>query len=436
LSLARAAFALAALAAGACTSGEPTTRSAVGAAAPPAQSAVSAVAATKNPFQRRTTRGEVAVRQLDAAVASAERRAAARPEDVTAQADLIGLLCERVARLGRIGEIDRIVAAGERVVAKAPNDAEALLVRARARATVHRFHDALSDLDRAEALGLSPGRTRAMRASIALGLGDYDRGFELAHAERLASAGTNELGMEAIALGHRQRQHEAEELFDRAAARYRGVSPFVVAWLEFERGAMWDRAGDALLAERWYRAAVTRLPQYAHAVGHLAHLATRVEGEKLLRSIVESSDDPEHRGALALVLADEAQSQAEARALRADTEAAYERLLAKHPLAFADHAGWFFLEVTSDAERALEVAELNVAARPTPEARTLFVTALTRAGETDEACDAADDALAKRYPTPGLKRAAASAFKACGRDFEAAELERELGESARHGHAH
>jgi hypothetical protein len=43
----------------------------------------------------------------------------------------------------------------------------------------------------------------------------------------------------------------------------------------------------------------------------------------------------------------------------------FEALLDKHPLAFADHAAEFYAGSGNDCRRALELARMNVANRPT-----------------------------------------------------------------------
>ena len=71
----------------------------------------------------------------------------------------------------------------------------------------------------------------------------------------------------ALAVLHAERNElaPAEALFTACLARYRGVSPFPVAHLECLRGRMWQRAGDAPRARRWYARAIERVPAYAPA---------------------------------------------------------------------------------------------------------------------------------------------------------------------------
>ena len=62
--------------------------------------------------------------------------------------------------------------------------------------------------------------------------------------------------------------------------------------------------------------------------------------------------------------------------------AGFEALLARHPLAFADHAAEFYLDSGGDARRAFELARLNLANRPTARAYELYADASDRCGES------------------------------------------------------
>src|SRR4029450_3980884 len=104
---------------------------------------------------------------------------------------------------------------------------------------------------------------------------------------------------------------EAERLFTEARRRYRGVSPFPVASLDFGRGLMWLGQRDLHTARAWFDAAVQRVPAYAPALGHRgkgdAALGGRGDATALLRPLAVSSDAPEYAASLASVLSDAGQ---------------------------------------------------------------------------------------------------------------------------------
>ena len=170
----------------------------------------------------------------------------------------------------------------------------------------------------------------------------------------------------------------AERFFDESRARYRGVSPFPLAQLDFRRAQMWLAQGDLHRARSWLGAAHRRLPGYAPAQGHLAEVEAAL-GETdsaiaRLRPLTISSDDPDYAAQLARILSEVGRVE-EAREWRARAAARYDELVARHLEAFADHAAEFWLEVGGDPDRALWLARRNLEVRQTPRAHEL----LTRA---------------------------------------------------------
>ncbi|MCA9624541.1 MAG: hypothetical protein KC731_36205 [Myxococcales bacterium] len=362
-----------------------------------------------------TTSQAVAVRHLDDRIAEVERLLRHRPGDVKLTARLVGELSIQASRLGQLVALDRMVALGEGAVTQHPDDPKAYALRARVRAAVHRFDEALADLDAAVERGLPASDTVGSRASILLGLGRYDEALRAAEEAETQRATSANVAVVAAILGHMERYADAEARFRQAEALYRGVNPFDLAWIYFTWGQMWEHAGKVEEAALRYRAALDRLPGYAHAAGHLAGSLPDDEAVPLLEGIVASSDDPEYRAALASLR--ERREPGTGRALLAEATAGFAGLMTKHPHAFADHAGWFYLRV--DPDRAVEVAELNLKARQPVEAYELLLAALSRAGESDEACRRADEALGRPYGTPALRRRAADAYRRCGRADEA-----------------
>jgi tetratricopeptide (TPR) repeat protein len=375
-----------------------------------------AVASSK---PQRTTRSVIAIRGLDKKIAGLERRLKHFPKQVLNKPALIGWLSSRASALGRVSDLDRMVELADEL-AKEPVNQRNLLARAKAYGHVHRFAKALALLDQLDAMQKRPSAaTREARGVVLMALGKYREAFV-----RLRQDGkpphTSKLGLEAMVLGRLGRYREADEKFMAAERAYRDVSPFVFAWLYFQRASMWDRAGDGEKAERYYRRAVHHLPEHAHAVSHLTSFVSPSEAERLLEAVVKTSDDPEYRAALgALKNAREPKS---GDALIEEAKRGYDALMAKHPLAFADHAGWFYLGVGRDPHRAVEVASMNLSARHTPEAFELKIASLLAVGEHDEACETAHEAIAAPFLPLALGAACAGAFEACGQTLQAAEL--------------
>jgi tetratricopeptide (TPR) repeat protein len=322
-----------------------------------------------------TTSGVIALANLQAQIDGMEAQAAVGWLAMAGRANLIDLLLLRGHVLGRIADYERAVALAEQLVRDGPADSSAFLVRARTRATLHRFAEALTDLDAAERIGLDRAALGAERAAIFQALGRYDDALALRRnaAERRPDFAT--LGALAGLQAERGWFADAERLFAEARRRYQRVSPFPPAMLDFQRGLMWLEQGDLRTARLWLEAAQRRVPAYAAALGHLAEvgaaLGQREAAIARLRPLAASSDDPEYAAQLAGVLSDAGQEQ-EARDWRAKAAARYDELIARHPAAFVDHATEFWLTIGANAGRALQLAQQYIAIRQTPRAYALF----------------------------------------------------------------
>ena len=133
----------------------------------------------------------------------------------------------------------------------------------------------------------------------------------------------------------------AEDLFDKCQSLFRGVSPFRLAQLEFQRGHMRQEHQHLPRAGEWRMAAWQRLPAYTQAEGHLAEVESAMgqhdEAISGLGRLVTTSDDPDYAAQLARILAETGQLE-DADLWRAQAKARYNQLIASHPAAFADHA--------------------------------------------------------------------------------------------------
>jgi tetratricopeptide (TPR) repeat protein len=303
-----------------------------------------------------TTSGAIAVANLEHGIA--------RHGDVD-------LLLERARFLGDHEALDRAAAAAEASAATA----ESLLRRARTRAAVHRFTDALADAEAAARAGARPDRAGAVRTSVLVATGRADEVVPELECLAALRPGFATAGALAGAYGAVGRFAEADALYQAALAELDTTSPFPYAWTEFARGVMWaEQAGDPARGEAAYRRALAYLPQFAAANLHLAEIeAARGDlGAALARlaPVADATPEPE-----VLALLGQLHVRTGQRELgRAEIEQArrrFESLLERHALAFADHAAEFYLGPGADPARADALARVNLANRPTPRARAL-----------------------------------------------------------------
>ncbi len=391
-------------------------------ARPNSATAGSDAAAAKHAL--RTTSPAVALENFRAQLANAERRAKTAPADLGALSALVSAHLEQASRLGVLSSFETADAASKRALAAHPKNPAAHMLRASVYAALHHFDEADRALALAEKLGAPQGELEQARATLAMARGHYDEAFASFDARAKSHGDTVSSTLLAICLGHMQRTAESDAKFEAATEAFHDTSPFVLAWVEFERGAMWERAGDEARARQYYRQAVTRLPAFAHAVGHLAALLPPAEAKTLLEGVARTSDDPEYLATLATV--EDALAAGSGRAHREEAARGYEVLMKKYPLAFADHAGWYYLNVAKDAEHAVTVAAQNLRNRRSSQAFELMIAAETAAALGPEACEHADEALALPYVSRGVVEAALGAYRACGTAARAEELDREL----------
>ena len=323
----------------------------------------------------RTTNGAIALYNLHAHIEGMERQCAQDRLSLRACADLVDLLLLRGQITGRIVDYERAVHVAEQLAHAFPTSGLAFVARARTRACLHRFADALYDLQLAERFGLIGPEVDAERAAIVQAIGRYDEALAL-HDAAVKRQRTFET-LAALAVLHAERGDvdDAERLFDESRAHFRGVSPFGLAQLDFQRAHLWLHEGNLTRARDWLLQAWQRVPAFAPVEGHLAEVEAELgEPEQAiarLRHLAASSDDPDYAAQLARILTEIGQVD-EAAEWRVKAARRYAELIDRHREAFADHAAEFYLTFGIESQCALRLARLNVAIRPTPRALALL----------------------------------------------------------------
>jgi tetratricopeptide (TPR) repeat protein len=337
----------------------------------------------------RTTDGRIALSNLEAHIDGLELWAGRGELASHAWSELIDLITLRAQILGRIADYERASALAEQRALDAPADGLAFLGRAHTRASLHRFDEALADLDTAGRLG-TDHQPETERAAVLQAVGRYDEAMTLRRTAVECRADFESLAGLASLHAELGEIAAAEVWFDESCRRFRSVSPFPIAQLEFQRGQMWLGHGDLNCARHWLEAAWRRLPAYTQAECHLAEveyeLGERHGAISRLRHLATQADDPDYAAQLAQMLAETGEIN-EADTWRKRAEEQYERLIARHPAAFADHAAEFWLSVGNDPKRVLSLAKLNLKVRNTPRARALLARAIAACGDMSSASE-------------------------------------------------
>ena len=333
------------------------------------------------------TDGEIAAINLESARRGAWARFAQNARSSGAAETIVyneNLAAQFLGDLDALDRLDTLALQFSRV----DNSYRAALVQAEIASGVHRFADARDHLARAALIGGPRDIIEHQMLAIDQACGT-NLDAVLAARRRIATASgrLEDLIPLGALLADLECFAEADSVYRQALSSYQDVSPFPLAWTCFQLGMLWGELvsiPDPDLAMHWYRRAIAYLPAYAKARVHLAEIhasqgQTR-EAEVLLVPAL-ASRDPEVQWRLADVLTAQARF-AEAGTQLEAARVGFEELLGKHLLAFADHAAEFYVGSGNDGRRALELARLNVANRPTRRAIKQANTIAVKSNET------------------------------------------------------
>lgn len=290
--------------------------------------------------------------------------------------------------LGDLDAFDRLEQLASHLLRIDEGSARTALINGQVAASTHRFSDARGFLARAGERGCPAEATDRLEMSIDQACGVsleplLERRLRLAaHSGRLED--WVPLGSLLADLGEFD---EAERAYCRGLGAYSDVSPFAVAWVCFQLGVLWgERVPQAQTerAARWYAKAIEYVPGYVKARVHLAEIRLSENCAPQARALLVPalpSGDPEVSWRLSDVALALGRS-AEAETLSEAARSGFERLLARHPLAFADHAAEFYAGSGGDSRRAFELTRIDLANRQTLRAFEKAHGAASNAGET------------------------------------------------------
>lgn len=349
-----------------------------------------------------TTSPSIELQNLDSQIESAKQGFEHKPA-VNTREKLVQLLLLRGRVVGRFADLVRANELAEDAVAAHGESSATFLLRARGRAAIQRFNDALADVALAESKAEAKQSVTAfqsLRAAILMGLGRYDDALPLVEKRSRTDPNAQTLADYAAVLAKQQRFQEAEAIFLQAELKFRGLSPIPLTNLYFDRATMWERAGDLRVATSIYKLAFERLPQHVHVAIHLALLVAPSEGVAMLEPLSHQTDEPDVFATLGMLQNLLAEHSGDAALERA--RALYEERFAKLPEAYADHAGWFWTNLGGDPKKGLAAANINIESRQTAEAYELLVAAGSAAKDDPTLCRAKKEGGALKYPSAKL----------------------------------
>ena len=331
---------------------------------------------------------------------------ASRPgagRDTTASVIAIGNLNQQIAEMRNepgvenllllraqfLGDYDSLDRASELAEGRSASSQD-LLARARSRAALHRFADALSDLEAAKRNGVPDEQIDGLRASILIATGHAGDVLPKLQADFARRPGFGSRSMLATAYAAIGRTDEADRLYAAALLGLDTTLPFPYAWIYFARGLMWAEQGNnPARAEAMYAQSLAYVPEFSAANINLAELEIArgdiADARERLERVVQSSDEPEALALLGIV------DMRNGEVLNGNDEISrakqrFELLLSHAPLAFADHAAEFYLGPGRDPERAWRLAKQNLANRETDRSVALTVKSAEATGRYADAC--------------------------------------------------
>jgi hypothetical protein len=355
-----------------------------------------------------TTSWSIAGGNLDGDIADRVRKNESTAEQ---QLALVDLYLGRSQFLANIADVEKAEAIGAALVKAAPADPSSHLARAVTLGALHKFDEEAKELDEAARLRAPSHRVTAARLALLIATGRYDDAQKLSTPIDDQSSPVA-LVNAAVLAGRMQKYDEAERLFERARLKIVDVSPFPVAWMDFQRAALLEANGKEKEARAYYLEALEAIPVYLHAAVHVAVTDTPEAAIARLEPLRNVSTDPDLLAALADAHR-RAKHDDDAKKATDAARARYDELVAKHPEAYRDHAARFWLAAGNDSNKALDLAEKNAKLRPTEEAIDLWMAAAAAANRKDQICASAIAMKQLRYASEQRKRIAAAASNGC-----------------------
>ena len=300
-------------------------------------------------------------------------------------------------------------------------------VRASVNLALHQLDSAQRDIDEMRRIPhlYHPAETLAMQGDVYFHSSRYDEAretYEKSHRTRPTTPS-------ALRLAHLYWQtgdfERAEHMLDDATRRLPPSAVGQDAYIHLRRGLLDLDRGRYDEAMKHYRDGANVFSGWWLIDEHMAEIQVLqgdTESAKLAyEDLIERTGSPEFMDALSEIYAEEKQ-EAKAALWGNKATQVYEERLALLPAATYGHAVDHFLE--SDPKRALELAQADVALRPSGAARVALAQAYARVGQPKKAVQTIDRVSKSSFSTAESHGIAALLFCAAGKSKQSL-LERE-----------
>ena len=325
---------------------------------------------------------------------------------------------------GDLTALDRLEFLAKQLSQTDAASARTALIQAQVASMAHRFAEARRHLEQAEIRGAPEADVRRLRLSIDQACGtDLDRVLRERRQTARKSGGIEDQVALGGLLADLREFGDADRTYRQALRSYSDVSPFPVAWVCFQLGVLWGELvpePKVTCAADWYEKALERLPSYTKARVHLAEIylsCGRADDAESVLMPALSSGDPEVHWRLADIMAVQGKDAA---AQMQAARSGFESVLERHPLAFADHGAEFYAGSGNDCRRALELALVNVANRPTLRAFEQAHEMAVAAGDANAAAELLRKATMHWGDTAGFKSSPLAACRLATQEGAAA----------------
>jgi hypothetical protein len=318
-----------------------------------------------------TTDGEIALINLESARRRSWSRFFADPQREGVAKTVVKHEQLTAQFVSDVSALDRLELLANSLAAALPSSARTALIRAQVSSMTHRFADAKHYLAQAEIGGAPIDDTRLLKLNVDQACGaNLDRVLDQRREIARNSGRLEDLVPLGALLTDLREFIGAHQIYTQGLRGYSDVSPFPPAGVCFQLGVLWGELvpqPNTARAAQWYKRAIDYLPSYTKARIHLAEIylsQVRLSEVEALLAPAVSTGDPEVQWRLAEVKAAQGKApdgEAHLQAARSQ----FDFLLERHLLAFADHGAEFYAGTGNDLRRALDLARVNIANRPT-----------------------------------------------------------------------